>query len=176
QFVELYNPGTNAVALGGWSFTDGISFTFPSNAVLHPDSYLVVARNAARLLTNYPNLGSNNLVGDFGGKLAHNGERLALARPEPLVGTNSQGAQVTNTIYVVVNEITYGTGGRWGQWSDGGGSGLELRDPHSDNRLAANWADSDETAKAPWTAFSVTGQLDNGRSEEHTSELQSRVE
>jgi hypothetical protein len=34
---------------------------------------------------------------------------------------------------------------------DGGGSSLELIDPRSDNRLAANWADSDETRKAPWT-------------------------
>src|SRR6266542_2466155 len=161
-FVELYNPGTHPVALGGWQFTAGISFTFPSNVVLNPDGYLVVARDAARLLTNYPNLGASNLLGNFSGRLAHSGERLALARPDLLVATNSQGALVTNTIYVVVNEGTYGTGGRCGQWSDGGSNSLELRDPRADNHLAANWADSDETAKAPWALFSVTGLLANG--------------
>ena len=37
-------------------------------------------------------------------------------------------------------------------------------DARSDNRLAGNWADSDETAKAPWTIFSVSGILDHGTS------------
>ena len=64
----------------------------------------------------------------------------------------------------MVDEVTYRDGGRWGQWSDGGGSSLELIDARSDNRLAGNWADSDETAKAPWTTVSVAGVLDNGTS------------
>ena len=69
---------------------------------------------------------------------------------------------VTNTIYIVENELIYGTGGRWGNFSDKGGSSLELIDPHSDNSLAPNWADSDETAKAPWTTIETTGVLDLG--------------
>ena len=58
--------------------------------------------------------------------------------------------------------MTYGKGGRWPQWSDGGGSSLELIDPRSNHRLASNWADSDETHKAPWTLISATGTIDNG--------------
>ena len=58
--------------------------------------------------------------------------------------------------------MTYGTGGRWGQWSAGGGSSLELTDPNSNNRLAANWADSDETQKSVWVNIETTGVLDNG--------------
>jgi hypothetical protein len=46
QYVELYNRGADAVALGGWRFTAGIGFTFPASTVLGPDSYLVVAKNA----------------------------------------------------------------------------------------------------------------------------------
>ena len=161
QFVELYNRGTNTVNLGGWQFNAGVTFTFPTNTLLAPDGYLVVARNAARLRSFYPNLGPNNLVGDFSGKLAHGGERLALARPEPVVATNGQGF-ITNTIWVVVNEVTYGTGGAWPRWTAGGGSSLELTDPRSDNRLAANWADSDETTKALWTVVNRTGVVDNG--------------
>lgn len=162
QFVELYNPGTNAVNLGGWRFVAGINFTFPSNTWIEPDGYLVVARDAARLLTNYPNLNAGNLVGDFDGRLAHGGERLALAMPEVIVSTNSLGAPVSNTVDIVVNEVTYRDGGRWGQWSDAGGSSLELRDPRSDNRLGVNWADSDESAKAPWTVVSTAGTVDLG--------------
>ena len=69
---------------------------------------------------------------------------------------------MTNHVDIVVDEVTYGTGGRWGRWSDGGGSSLELMDARADKRLAANWADSDETAKAPWATIETTGVLDNG--------------
>ena len=76
--------------------------------------------------------------------------------------TNIGGHAVTNTIHIVVDEVTYGTGGRWGQWAHGGGSSLELMDARSDRRLAPNWADSDETAKSPWMTIEFTGVLDNG--------------
>jgi len=152
EYVELYNRSSTTIALGGWRFVDGIDFTFPSNAVCVADGYVVVARDAARLLTNY-GLNPAQVFGNFSGNLSNDGERLALARPEPLTTTNG-------TVYVVMNEVTYGTGGRWPKWADGGGSSLELIDARSDNRLAANWADSDETAKAPWTLVEHTGVLD----------------
>ncbi len=44
----------------------------------------------------------------------------------------------------------------------GGGSSLELIDPAANHRLAANWADSDETQKSVWTDIETTGVLDNG--------------
>ena len=36
EFVELFNPTSQAVALGGYSFTSGIYFTFPMDAVIQP--------------------------------------------------------------------------------------------------------------------------------------------
>src|SRR6185369_16869094 len=162
QYIELYNRSTNWVDLGGWELSGGISFSFASNTVLQPDSYLVVARNAARLRTSHANLNLGNCVGDFTGKLSHNGEPLALTAPDTVAQTNDVGVVATNLIHIVVNDLTYGTGGRWGQWSSGGGSSLELADPNSNNRLAANWADSDETQKASWVNLETTGVLDNG--------------
>ena len=162
QYVELYNQGTNTANLGGWSFVDGIAFTFPSNTFLAPDGYLVVARNLTNLLARYPALNAGNTIGEFSGTLAHGGERVALAMPQIHVTTNSHGAFVTNLLHVVVEEVTYGTGGRWGQWADGGGSSLELMDPRANHRLAPNWADSDETAKSAWTSIESTGVLDHG--------------
>jgi hypothetical protein len=97
QFVELYNRGTSAVNLAGWRFTSGIGFTFPSNTVVQPAGYFVVARNASRLVTSYPNLNSANVAGNFSGTLAHGGERLALAAPEPFVYTNVLGLRATDT-------------------------------------------------------------------------------
>jgi Lamin Tail Domain/CotH kinase protein/Carbohydrate binding domain/Immunoglobulin domain len=163
EYVELFNRGAQGVNLGGWKFVDGISFTFPDNTILPAGGYLAVAKNAARLMTNYSGLSAANLIGNYGGTLANGGERLALAMPETRVITNALTGQVTtNTYSVVVNEVTYVDGGRWGRWSDGGGSSLELIDARADNRLASNWADSDETSKSSWTVVETTGVLDLG--------------
>ncbi|HWH68149.1 MAG TPA: lamin tail domain-containing protein, partial [Candidatus Sulfotelmatobacter sp.] len=164
QYIELYNRGTNPINLQGWRLEEAVSFSFPSSAVLAPDSFLVIAKNAAHLRTNYSNLTANNTLGDFSGKLSGNGERLVLTMPDTIASTNSSGIWQTNLIHIAVDEVTYGNGGRWPQWADGGGSSLELIDPRSNHRLAANWADSDETRKAPWTLMSATGTIDNGSS------------
>jgi hypothetical protein len=161
QYIELYNRGTNTINLAGWQLTSGVTFTFPS-VTIAPKGCLVVARNLTNLFAKYSNLNSANTVGNYSGKLSHNGEYLALTLPAEHKTTDTSGNTVTNIINIVVNDLTYGTGGRWGEWSAGGGSSLELIDPNSNNRLAANWADSDETQKSAWTNIEFTGVLDNG--------------
>lgn len=163
EYLEIYNRGPVAVALGGWRIEGGISFTFPPNAVIAAGGYMVAAKNLANLLAKYPQLNATNAFGDFSGSLKNSGERIALARPDDLVSTNSQGIVSSNIFYITMDAVTYGEGGRWGDWSDGGGSSLELIDPDADNRLAANWADSDESAKAPWTMIDVTDTMEDGQ-------------
>src|SRR6266436_2383686 len=162
QYVELYNKGAGPIDLGGWQFTAGIKFTIPSNTVLAADNYLVIAANRTNLLAHYGNLNNGNTLGDFSGSLSHNGERIVLAMPDLVIKTNNSGVWTTNTILVSEDEVSYGAGGRWGQWAAGGGSSLELIDPRSNHRLAANWGDSDETSKAPWTNIEATGTNDLG--------------
>jgi hypothetical protein len=157
QFIELHNRGSHAVNLNGWRFEDGIDFVFPAGAILRAGGHLAVARNAARLRTNYPGLTSDNLVGNFKGRLSGRGEHLALSMPQRIVTATS-----TTVTHVVVSELTYGTGGRWGQWSDGGGASLELIDPRADNQLAANWADSAAPTNSPWTTVQYTGPHEFG--------------
>ncbi len=161
-YVEIYNRSARPVALGNWRFVAGIDLTFPTNTTIAAGGYLVVAKNAARLMSAYPNLNPGNTLGDFQGNLAGRGERVALAKPESVVSLNPSGEWVTNTVHVVVDEVTYSNGGRWGQWADGGGSSLELRDPRGDHRRAANWGDSIESEKAEWTTIEHTGVLDLG--------------
>lgn len=153
QYIELFNNSANTVSLANWQFTAGVTFTFPTNASIGPYGYVVVARNLTNLIANYTNLNTGNTYGNYSGKLSHNGERVALAQPESYFGSN---------IYVVEDEVTYGTGGRWGQWSSGNGSSLELIDPRANHRLAANWTDSDDTQKSQWVTISNTAVLDNG--------------
>jgi len=162
-YVELYNKGTGAINIGGWQFVSGINYVFPTNTTISPGGYLVIANNVTNLLAHYANLNPNNTLGNFTGKLSGGGERLALAMPDQVINTNTPGVTKTNIAWIVVDEVTYGAGGRWGQWANGGGSSLELVDPRSNHRLASNWADSDETSKAPWTDIEATDVLDNGQ-------------
>jgi len=161
EFIELYNRGASAVNVSQWRIDDGVNFTLPVGTVIQSGGYLVVAKNRTNLLARHPGLSAALVVGDYGGQLANGGERVALAMPDFNFTTNGS-VITTNVFYIVVNEVTYGDGGRWGEWSDGGGSSLELIDANADNRLASNWADSDETQKAPWTLIERTAIIDLG--------------
>ncbi|MCX8154952.1 MAG: lamin tail domain-containing protein, partial [Verrucomicrobiae bacterium] len=166
EYVELHNQGAVPYNLSGWRLRDGIAFTFPTNIWLPAGGYLVVAKNRTNLLAKYPNLAPGLVVGNYSGALANRGERLALAMPDQILtlSTNNLGQVVTNlkTIYIDVDEVSYRRGGQWGKWANGGGSSLELKDPRANHRLAANWADSDETQKAPWCTVEFTGPMDLG--------------
>ena len=120
-YVELLNRGTQPVDLGGWRFTAGVDFTFPAGATIPAGGYVVVAKDTAKLRARYPQLTAANTFGDFGGRLSHGGERLALSMPVSVTATNAAGDPQASRYFVLVNEVTYGTGGKWGKWSDGGG-------------------------------------------------------
>ena len=154
EYVELFNRTGAPVNLSGWRIEDGVSFTIPTNTIIAANGFLVIAENLTNLLTKYPQLNATNAMGNYSGTFKNSGERVALSMPDTTDGTN--------TIHIVVDELTFRTGGQWPVWARGGGSSLERRDARADTRLAANWADSDETAKAPWTTIDVTGVLSLG--------------
>lgn len=162
QYVELRNSSPNAVDLGGWRFVSGISFEFPAGTAIPAGGHLVVGRDKARLLANYPQLNLQNTFGNFDGSLSGGGERLALAKPDHIQSTNAFEVVVTNRIDIIVSDLTYDDGGRWAELADGGGSSLELIDPRADILRAQNWAASDETAKAEWTTVQVVAPMDLG--------------
>ncbi len=147
EYVELHNRGSTNQSLAGWSIS-GIGFANFGSLVLQPTSNVVVALSANSLMSAYPGRFTVgvNLVGNYVDDLANGGQRLALK----------------NTFGVVIDEVCFGDGGRWGRWSDGTGSSLELIDTRADHRLAANWADSLASTSAPWTSLSVTGIVQNG--------------
>jgi len=162
QYVELHNRSSASIDLSGWRFTAGIDFEFPSGARIPARGYVVVAKNLPRLLASHAQLNSANAFGDFGGALSQTGERIVLAKPDLVVSTNELGRLETNTIHIAFSEVAYADGGRWPILADGGGSSLELIDARADLARASNWAASDETQKAPWTSFDLTGRTDLG--------------
>ncbi|HWB04052.1 MAG TPA: lamin tail domain-containing protein [Verrucomicrobiales bacterium] len=151
EFLELRNVSASAVDLSGWRLRGDVDFDFPPGTTLNAGGYLVIAENGTHLLTQHPGLAAAAIAGNYSGKLSNSGGRVSLRSPLPGGG------------FATEEEVTYGTGGRWGRWSDGGGSSLERVDSRADSRLAATWADSDESAKSAWMTVQTTGVLDNGR-------------
>ena len=90
-------------------------------------------------------------------------------QPMKHLSIEANGQTVTHWDCVEVNAVSWRAGSRWPRLAPGGGSCLELIDARADNRLAANWAASDETAKSEWTTTSATGVLDNGSSTSYSS-------
>lgn len=154
EYIELYNRTTQPVDLGHWRFTDGVSFTFPAGTSIGPTHYLVVAKNAARMVAKYPQLTAGNTIGNYGGSLSDRGERVVLSRPDD--------PSLPDQDFVVVDTVEYSDGDSWGRWADGGGSSLELIDPHGDNRRPSNWRGSDESGKSEWIEIDYEDYVSDG--------------
>jgi len=140
QWIELYNRGTGAVDLSGWTLAiDGeTALTFTNGQTLAGNGYLVVARDAAYLRGLYPSI---SIAGDLSRRLPGGGGTLALF---DAVGNPA-------------NSVTDGDGPPWPTYPDGLGASLELRDPRADNTRPEAWAASDERAKASWQTYTYLG-------------------
>jgi hypothetical protein len=121
EFIEIYNNDTVTVNLGGYSFVQGVTYTFPS-VNLAPASYFVVAYDSAKL-NNYFNVSSYEWTS---GGLSNSGEDIILV--------NQNG----DTIDIV----DYDDNSPWPMSADGSGPSLVLCNPSLDNSLATNWSAS----------------------------------
>src|SRR5437762_5542554 len=138
SYVELRNTDNSSTNISGWRLTRGIQFTFPTNTILGPGAYLVVAADRTAFTNKYP--GVLNFLAGFIGTIGHD------LRLENASGT-------------LMNELQFSDGGDWAvrrmgpivyahqgwEWyaaQDGFGSSLELINPALANSLAQNWGPS----------------------------------
>ncbi len=95
EFLELFNPGTEAVSLQGWELAGGIEYHFSSNAVIQPKQFLVIAKNPARLaaVAAY-GLTAGDLLGPYDGQLGNNNDTIRLrdANHDPVDAVSYSGA------------------------------------------------------------------------------------
>ncbi len=144
--------------IAGWEFVVGITYTFATNILtvnMPAGAHWVIAKNPTNLHAIYTNLTNTmNLFGPYGGTLANGGERIVLAAADYDVVEG-----VTERLNVPVSDVNYFDGGKWGNWSDGLGSSLELIDPEGDAHHPPNWADSNDTGESLWTAIEYNGPL-----------------
>ena len=124
EYVEFYNTGPTAVDLSGWSFSDGIEYTFPGGVSIPPGGYLVVGHDPATVEAVY---GISGVLGPFeSGRLSNGGERVA----------------IEDTLGDLVDEVTYDDHHPWPEPPDGDGPSLELINPAFDNDRPCSWGAS----------------------------------
>ncbi|TAG08197.1 MAG: hypothetical protein EAZ42_11515 [Verrucomicrobia bacterium] len=120
EFIELHNPGNQALDLSGYKLTDAIEFTFPAGVNLPAGGYVVVAENPARLQSLF---GISGVRGPWTGRLSSKGERIDLL--------DASGVRR--------DRVDYGVGFPWPTGSDGAGSSASLVNPSLDNDLGGSW-------------------------------------
>ncbi|MFK8042989.1 lamin tail domain-containing protein [Congregibacter sp.] len=108
EFIEITNTSADDLHLGGWQFTQGISYLFETGAMLTSGASLVLARDIDSFLSVFSDY-SGYLV-DFSGALSNSGEILSL--------TDAQSTQVWS--------IRYDDNAPWPSDADGLGDSLQL--------------------------------------------------
>jgi PKD repeat protein len=118
EFIEIYNNGGVVIDLGGYYFSSGVDYTFPSVSI-NPGDYIVSAVNSQAMMNTF---GVSAFEWTSGG-LSNGGELIELR--------NSSG--------LLIDEVLYGDSSPWPTSPDGQGSSLILCDPDSDNNMGSNW-------------------------------------
>lgn len=119
EYIELVNTGTTSIDLSGWSFTDGIEFTFPQGTSIESGGIMLVV--------NKTNNFSGTQVPIFewtNGFLSNIGEVITML--------DSQG--------LIMDQVNYGIANPWP--TSVAGFSIELGDLTSDNSNPTYWSAS----------------------------------
>jgi hypothetical protein len=132
EFIEIHNTDPLPVELGGWSFTNGIRFVFPEDAIIEGNGFVVVCQNRAEVAAAFA-LPPASLLGDFSGSLDNGGELVTL--------TDARG--------IVVDEVAYDDDPPWDADADGPGASLERACADFDATHPGNWRAEKEGGPTP---------------------------
>ncbi len=155
EFIELYNPFPTAVAIAGWQFTKGVSYTFPTGASIAANGYVVICEDPVTLNGLYNIPAASTVFGPWAGSLSSDGDDIVLKDP---TGTK-------------IDEVQFGITAPWPAQPDGNGNTLELLNPAVDNDLGGHWAASANNPAAMslvpmgdtnWKYFKGTVAADTG--------------
>ena len=149
QWIELHNPGADAVDLGGWRLTNGVRFDLDGLSI-EAGGYLVVAADAGAFAAAHP--GVSGVAGNWSGRLSHASEtivlRNALGNPVDRVRYADGGPTNDENPQDGVDDLTF-RGSFWAREPDGEGPTLELVHPGLSNRAAVAWRASSSDGGTP---------------------------
>jgi len=130
EFIELINSGVSQIQIGGFRFSDGISFVFPAGLWVQPGERVVVAGSQEDFSAAYPDV---TAVGFYSGKLSNGGERLALSYPTGQV----------------LLSLRYDDDAPWPTEADGLGNSMVISDVSGDPDDPLNWCASAAIGGSP---------------------------
>lgn len=120
EYIELYNLGVETVDLEGYSFSEGVTLTFPAGSSIAPDGYLLVNVDNAAMMAVF---GVSGVEWESGG-LSNSGESIVLIDADG----------------VEVDAVEFDDADPWPtDGTDGEGGSIELCDATSDNSLGESW-------------------------------------
>ncbi|MCA9215229.1 MAG: tandem-95 repeat protein, partial [Planctomycetales bacterium] len=128
EFIELHNRGSFPVDISGWSFSDGIDFTFPDGATIGANGFVVISQDPISARTKF----EVDSVGPWLGRLDNDGETIQLR--------TSAGA--------LIDEVTYKLGFPWPTVGDDPGHSIQLINADLDNDLGGSWRSAAPTPNA----------------------------
>ncbi|MDG2124123.1 MAG: lamin tail domain-containing protein [Verrucomicrobiales bacterium] len=140
EFIELHNTSTLTVDLANTSFTDGITFTFPTSTTLPPGGYAVLVSDPSSFTTRHPGI---TVSGTYSGNLRNSGESLTIKAAD------------TTTIA----NFTYNDNAPWPASADGGGYSLTHINPtpgDDAHGTYSNWRTSSVLHGTPRTTDATT--------------------
>ncbi len=152
DWIEFYNNSDVTMDLAGWKFRDDNDehmYIFPENAVIQPNHYFVLCRDARAFKLLNP--GARNVFGDLDFKLSSEGDVLRLY--------NAGGT--------LIDRVAYGSVHPWPDLTGMEGSTIELIDPLLDNAMPYNWETSSNTGGSP-EALNSPGVVTGIRNEYNT--------
>ncbi len=123
EYIEVYNADAGPIDLTGYSFAQGVDYTFDN--IMQAGEYFVIAVNA-NAMQSVLGVSAN----EFMGALTNGGETLELV--------DASGA--------TVDLVEYSDSGAWpssANGTDGAGGSIELCDITADNNDGANWRAAD---------------------------------
>ncbi|MDO9511818.1 MAG: PKD domain-containing protein [Bacteroidales bacterium] len=118
EFIELYNNGVDPVNMLGYTFSEGVVFTFP-DVTIAPQNYLLIAYKASAI------------QGTFG--------KTALQWTSGALSNSGELIRIKDAAGVTVDSVFYDDVAPWDSLADGFGPSLVLCDPNLNNSLGANW-------------------------------------
>lgn len=145
EYVELYNRGASPVDVSGWSFTQGIQYSFPPGTNIAANGYLVIARDKSTV----QKISQGVVLGNFMGRLADTGEMVTLY--------TSKGA--------IADSVSYQDAPPWPTSPDGFGPSLERISPFAASSDPANWAGAKNGLSGSTSKLRTPGQKNSVYSE-----------
>jgi len=141
EFIELKNIGDEKLDLTNVSFIEGILFDFAGSNItsLAPGDFVLIVKNIAAFESRYGMGVSDIIAGEYGGKLANEGEKISLV-------------DLWNGTIV---QFEYSDGNGWPQSADGEGNSLVplataiLDEPDGSLNDGGNWRASTNIGGSP---------------------------